>query len=406
MRRRWLPWAVVAALLAPAACSDDGPGEGEARLDVDGMVDVERADGDREQIDDGTTLRAGDRVTVTDGVALMRLAGGSVLELRKGFGDAASSMVLMARRPVLEAGEVLVTTPDRVSLEADGTDVQVTDGAARVNRDFGMSVAAYDADVDLDSAGVLAEVPALRQMVVPDLGRPPQNPRPITYDPQDTWDLRFLGAAMDLGNRLEDLAQGLTNTLPDGQGRTPGFFKLVLPGLEDEAAFDAELLEPHLDREPGQTLIGAAISDLGERSDFVTRWNQVFDFHDAGAAWGIVALDQAVRSAPLVGSVEEALDTSFEEAAFVQPPAEEPATTPTTRPSGGEAPPEGGGTDGGPVTTPPTSPPPSTPPPTTPVTPPVVPEVPEPLAPVVDPVTDLLDDLLGGLLGGLRGGGG
>ena len=35
-----------AARCAPAACSDDGPGEGEARLEVDGQAEVERADGD------------------------------------------------------------------------------------------------------------------------------------------------------------------------------------------------------------------------------------------------------------------------------------------------------------------------------------------------------------------------
>lgn len=401
MTRRWSALAVVTLLAAPAACSDDGPKEGEARLEVDGRAIVERADGHRETIDGGTDLRTGDRVSMDDGAAVMRLSGGTELELREGLGDAAGTRVLMDKRPVLEAGDLLVTTPDTVNLEADGTEVRVTEGAARLTRAFGMSVAAYDADVTLDSAGVPAEVPALRQMVVPDLGRPPQHPRPFDYNADDTWDRRFLGAAMDLGDRLQRLANGLTNTLPDGEGHTPGFFRIVLPGLEDEGDFNAELLAPDLDRKPGDTLIGAAITDLGKGGDFAARWDDVFTFRDDGAEWGIVALDQAVRSEPLVGVVEAALNSFEEAAAFIQPPSSTtPGTTPTT-PGGGEDPTESGGTDGGSPTSPPppTTPPPTAPPPTTPVTPPTTPDPPPALEPVVEPATDLLDDLLGGLLG-------
>lgn len=414
MRRRWPAVALVGLLVAaPAACSgDNGPKPGEARLEVDGVATVERSGGDRERIDGDTDVRSGDRVIITDGVAVMRLSGGTQLELRQGQGDAANSTVVMGKRPVLEAGDLLVTTPQEVGLEADGTDVQVRQGAVRLTRAFGMSVAAYDADVSLDSAGVLAQVPALRQMVVPDLGRPPRRPRPIEYDDRDTWDRRFLGEAVELGRSLEQIANGLTNSLPDGEGRTPGFFRIVLPGLEDEPAFDVRNLDP--DREPGDTLIGAAITDLGRRGSFDSRWDDVFQFHDEGAEWGIVALDQAVRSEPLVGSVEDALDSFEEAAAFVEPPGSTGVgTTPTTPPSTPGGPgdptnpsePGSGGTDGGGPTTPPTQPPPTTPPSPPPVTPPTVPNPPGQLEPVVEPVTDLLDDLLGGLLGGLAGGG-
>ena len=46
------------------------------------------------------TSASGDRVTMEEGVAVMRLRGGTTFELRKGLGDAASTAVLMAdRRP-------------------------------------------------------------------------------------------------------------------------------------------------------------------------------------------------------------------------------------------------------------------------------------------------------------------
>jgi hypothetical protein len=401
VRRRWIAVTALGLLGLPAACSDDGPKEGEARLEVEGRATVERAGGDRETVDGGANVSPGDRVSMLEGVAVMRLAGGTQLELRQGLDPAANTVVVMGTRPVLEAGDLLVTTSDSFGLEADGTEVEVTEGTARLTRSFGMGVAAYDADVALDSAGVTAEVPALRQMVVPDLGRPPQEPKPIEYNGLDTWDRRYLGAAMDLGGRLDDLARGLTNTLPDGEGRTPGFFKIVLPGLEDEPDFSGDLLD--LDRAPGDTLIGAAITELGDDGSFTSRWNEVFSFHDDGAAWGIVALDQSVESEPLMGTVEEALNSFGEAAEFVQPPTSTPpGTTPSTTPGGDPSDPGGtdGGSDGGTTTTPPpTDAPPATPPSTPPVTPPSV-EPPPALEPVVDPVADLVDDLLGGLLGG------
>ena len=173
MTGRWRVLVLVALLGAPlAACSDDGPGEGEARLEVNGQATVERADGDRETVDDSTDLGRGDRVSVIEGVAVMRLHGGATFELRRPRREAADTTVVMGSPPVLEAGDLLVTTPDSTTVEADGTEVQVSEGAARVTRAFGMSASAYDADLELDSAGVPAEVPALRQMVVPDLGRP------------------------------------------------------------------------------------------------------------------------------------------------------------------------------------------------------------------------------------------
>ena len=406
--------ALAALLLAPAACSDDGPGQGEARLEViDGRVTIERADGDRETVDDATNVGPGDRVAVEEGAATMRMGGGAVLELREGLLDgeagddraAANTAVVMGERPVLEAGDLLVSTEDSFGVEADGTEVEVTDGSARVTRALGMSVAAYDADVALDSAGVRAEVPALRQMVVPDLGRPARDLRPITPNRDDTWDLRLLGAAMALGDRLDNFADGFTPTIPPGEGRTVGFFKLVYAGLEDEADFVDQLLEPYRDNEPGDTLIGAAIADLGERGDFDERWQAVFDFHDDGAEWGIVALDQAVRSDPLLGSIEDALDAFAEAPEFVLPlePGASGSDTGSPPTDTGDA--SGGGPDGGgtPTTAPPGTQPPSVT--TLPPTPPPLEPAEEELAPVVDPVTDLVEDLVGGLLGGLLGGG-
>lgn len=391
--------ALLASVLALAAasCADDRPAPGEARLEVDGTAVVERVDGDRETVTGGTDLRAGDQVELREGIGRLELADGSVLELREGVDDRADSVVVMGRTPVLAAGDLLVSAESSTRLEADGTVVQVTDGSAKLRRDIGMSVASYDAVVALDSAGVDRSIEPLRRMVVPDLGRPPQHPRPVRYDEADTWDRRYLGAAHALGERLQRMADGLTGSLADGEGRTPGFFRSVLPGLDGEPSFGASLLAPRLDEPPGDTLVGAAIVDLGERGDFLDRWRAVFEFHDDGAEWGIVALDQAVRSEPLLGEIELALDSAFEDVAF-GPPDGAPGGPPTP----GDPVPPGGADPNEPA--PPTSgPTPPTTAPTGPSNPPPVAPEPPPLDPVVAPVTDLVDEAVDTLLGGLLG---
>lgn len=415
MGERRLARVVLAGVVGAAglaACSDRGPGAGEARLEVDGEAVVTRADGDRDVVTGRTDVGAGDRVEVVEGRATMALAGGHRLELRDGHGDDADTVVRMGPVPELEAGDLLVASPDAVEVRAAGTLVEVQEGAAKVSRTLGMSVASYDAEVVVDSAGQERAVPALRALLVPALGSP-QPLRPAVckgasstvtacpaYDPTDSWDRRYLGDAMDLGQRLESIADAYTSSLQPGEGRTPGFFRLILPALDEEDEFTAELLDA--DRAPGDTLVGAAITELGEEGRFRERWRSVFAFRDEGAEWGLVALDQAVSRTPLLGAVTEAIAAS--PLAFAptatgatsgpspSPPpgglADPGPTSPTTPPGGPGSPAPS------PTAAPPPAPSPTTPPPTPPPT--TVPE--SPLTPVLQPIVEPVTDLTGGLL--------
>lgn len=386
-RRAWsLAVAVAVVALPLAACSDDGPAAGEATLEVDGRAIVVRAGGDRLEVTRRTDIAPGDRITIVEGTGTLDVGDGEI-ELRAGLGDGADSLLVMGPVPVLEAGDALASSDEEIALSVDETRVRVVAGSARASRATGLEVAAYDADVEIDSAGQRRTIPALREMSVPALGRPPGSARPLEYDAADPWDRRFLGEAIDLGNQLDALADGYARNLSAGAARGADFYRQVLPGLVDDRDFTDALIDP--DRSPGDTLVGAAIVDLGDRGTFLARWEAVFAFKDAGASWGLVALDQGVARGPLLGQVTRAVDSS---PLSVVPGRDGTTTTTTIGPST-------------PVTstTVPRSPGTTTPGPTTSTTlaAPGNPNQSGLLDPVVDPVTDLLSGLLGGLLGGL-----
>jgi hypothetical protein len=387
----------VLSLVPIAACSDDAPAPGEASLTVhSGSASIARDGGDRATVTRKAEIHKGDTITVTKGTATLALSNGNQIELRAGVGDHADTKLQMKALPELQAGDALATADEELALDVDGTTVRVLDGSARTSRATGVEVAAYDADVKIESAGQDREVRALREMQVPALGHPPDAPRPFEYDASDPWDRRFLGDAIDLGDRLQALADGYTQNLPARTELTPAFFRSVLSGLTDEPEFTFNLLDPG--RQAGETLVGAAIADLGDRGSFKERWRSVFEFRDAGAAWGLVALDQGVERGPLLGAITQAVEASPIPVAggttgttgssgrgrTTSTTTASRATTPTTVPrtsSGG-----GGST------------------PTTPTTVPTPgdPDKPGLLDPLLNPVTDLLTGLINGLLGGLN----
>jgi hypothetical protein len=271
----------------------------------------------------------------------------------------------------------------------------------------------YRGAVLVESAGQRRPVRALRQIGIGSLGRPAANPDPLVYDNADRWDLRYLGTAIDLGARLDGYSRSYTANTGAAEGRTVAGYELVLPKLVAEPEFDADDLATP--RDPGEILVGAAIAVSARTGSFQERWDSVFGFRDEGAAWGLVALDQAVDDAPVLADVEQALSIASRpalvEVASGSGPGPTTGTAPTT-----SSPPATSGTTAGP---PPTTAPPPTSPPTTPGPsdlpglpdlpgvpgPPTVPRpqdgvVPETGIPAVDAVVAPIDAILGGLLGG------
>lgn len=366
IRVRHVAACLLVAVLGASCAGDDGPAADEARLSVTGAATVTTPDGASEVVTDGTTLGFGDQFVVDEGTASLELAAGQIYEFRAG---PVPSHVEVGAPPTLLAGDALISGgfPAAIRYETATLSAQ---GAVKVSAEV-PSATAYAGRTRINGAGELAGVDGLRQVVITSSAVQ----EPLTYDPADEWDRRHLGEAIAFGERLEALARGYTGDLQSGT-RGPDFYRTVLPPLADEREFGADLIG---DRPAGETLVGAAIAIQGRSGTFRERWEAIFAFRDQGAAWGLVALGQGVSSAPVLDTIELAIEGS---PLSDDPP--EPTTTITAAP-----PPPTGPED--PTTTAP--PPPTTAAPGT-TAPPPPPED-GVLTPVLTPVEQILDDVLG-----------
>lgn len=386
MTRRVALGAVIAAVLVAgvvalvAGDDDAGPGSAQGRVAVEGTAVVTAADGTtRSVVDDTELVDFGDRVAMEEGTAVLELAGGATYELR--HRDGVGTELEVGSPPRVTAGGVLVVDgfPAQIAVDTATLSAQ---GALRVDADHAVA-SAYTGRTRLTGVGDVAELVALRRLVLV----AGADPEPIAFDGSDEWDRRFLGEAIAFGERLEALARGYTSDLPPGAGRSVAFFQSVLPALADEPELGPDLLDA--ERSPGETLVGAAVVVQGRRGTFRERWDAVFSFRAAGAAWGLVALDQGVSAAPVLDTIELAIGSSGTAVPggptagpTSQPRSSTSTSTPTSTPttSAPEAP-----TTTGPTTTTTTEP---------------------PRSGLLDPVLDPVVDLVGGLLDllGLDGG--
>ncbi len=299
--------AVLAALAVIASARDGGPGPGEAQVAVHGVARVTRAAGQNQVVRDAVFLHRGDALTVVAGSADFTLADAVRYQAvhRRGSRD---PRVVMGTTPELAAGELLVTTSGETERAANvmsgGTEVTLARSAQgssmRVARTYAITVSVYRGSAHVDSAGAVADVPALRLVEVPALGTVTRQRRPLDVDPNDRWDRRFLGPAIAIDKQLVPVLLGWTRA--GGGGWSAAQLRAALPGQP------AELPGLSPSRNAGDTMVGAAVSGLGTHGSYAERWKKVFAFHDAGATWGLVAMDQGVSAADLLGAVSAPID--------------------------------------------------------------------------------------------------
>jgi hypothetical protein len=294
----------VAIVVVTAGCSDDDENS-LGRLSTDGQTEISDAGGGWRPVTGTVQLESGQEVRVIDGNATIGFGDDRQVSLRNGT-QVKLTKTADGERPTLVTGELLVEAPKSpLDVDAGDSDVEVEGGVARVSRGLTVVAGTYSGTSTITSAGRQLAVPALHQANVPAVGLVPSRPSPLAYTAGDTWDERYLGDAIQLGDELAARSRGFTAQLRPGESANAGFYRQLVPALSSQPDFESTFVVPN--RAAGETLVGLAITAEGTKGSFGDRLQRVFAFHDEGAAWGIVALDQGVTRVRILSTVDQAL---------------------------------------------------------------------------------------------------
>lgn len=336
-----LALTVLAASLA--ACGG-GSSNGLGRLTVSGVVQYAPAHGILHPAGSGQVLKAGDRVQVTSGSALIRLAPDGVVELRSG------TALTIDKVSRLTAGGLLIEPAAHpVHVASANATLVVPVGAAQLamnpGLDGGLTAKVYKERSSLQIPGNPAlGIAAPRQALLKITSRLPIPATPLQYDDTDPWDRRYLATVEAFSRQLTAAATGFNAQLPSSQVHDAAYYQRLLPDLTT-ALVAQNLQDQAAPVKPGDYLIALSLAMRARRGTFADRLHQELAFQAEGADWGLVSVDQGVTDlGPVLNDVLAAIDRASlpfttpgsGQVAFGPAPPTAPAISPaTTRPRPG-----------------------------------------------------------------------
>ena len=375
------------AVAGTAACRTPSLEQGELRVHLDGdaALEVATRDGRFAAVDDGSVISQGATIRGRAGEPRLELVDGSQIIVGR------DARLEFGRTLRLDEGEVLVKSSRPATIATPLTTIR-SSGLTRVGQALATTVRVYEGKATVTSHGRSLGVPALRQTAVADGGLVPRLPTPITWRSGDLWDERFLAPIIELTDQLDGQARGFGRQASSASASDIA----SLVGLPGSA-----LVSEVRNRPSGETLIGGALVAAGAHDA-----DGVFELRDAGAAWGVVAVEQVADPSKAVsiarGAIERWLQRSRatvaasasagsgDELARADGPPAPAGPTPTTTPS---PPPTAPEQESPSVTLPPATVPPVT-----------VAPLPEPVTTAVPTVADTVGQVLGGAVDLLAGG--
>jgi hypothetical protein len=212
----------------------------------------------------------------------------------------------------------------------------------------------------VDTAGTIRALHALRRVDVPALGEV-TGVQPIRFRADDPWDRRYLAEAITLDGRLAEILPGLMRSASRHGGDAQGLAAMLgrVDGMPSGRQL-ARLVDP--DRPLEDVLLGATIASLADGGPYEARWSAALRFRDAGATWGLVAMDRGVSAEAVLDALRDVVAATPLDFGPTGNGVGGGGTTPTTGPAGGgsaagaggsggpggtSGPGGGGGTDGG-----------------------------------------------------------
>ena len=372
-----------------------GPGEARARLSADDRLEAAPPARAFAPVSDGDILTRNTRIRAVAGEPELDLRGGGRVALLPNASVTASQPLF------IEKGEVLVSSTRAVDVATAMTEVRVR-GITRVAQGLASAVRVYRGTATVSSSGRSLVVESLRQTAIPAPGFVGKRATPTTWRADDVWDTRYLRTVIALTDALEAQGRGFAT---HAHAASAADIAALLPAVDAVA-----LARAAARHSAGDALVAGAIASAGS-----SPIAGVFGLRDAGAAWGIVAVEQArgdeYRAVELVRAAIAAWLRRHGTAG--RPVLGTGGATPGTPAPGGGGPTTGGSTTvttvapggGGGTTSPPTTSPPIVTVPTVPAVtvptlpPPTVPEVTIP--PVTTTVLSSAEEVIDGVVGGL-----
>jgi hypothetical protein len=251
----------------------------------------------------GTALGPGSQVRVpSDGLIRLR-SGDDAVELTGGRlrVEGPDKVVLIEGRSLIESGKNAMTIRDNdASLTA-----RISKGVLRY--DLGQRIAVYrgEAEVRITQS---YPVPQLRELA---LGTGEPTLRPLNLDPEDRWDLRLLGDALELNRQIEVIGRSLEG-IYGAQVRDPAFYeKRVTPPTAVSFLRSGDLALGALLREvePIDVLAGVVIGlrVAGSAERLAESFRNVIALFRSGASWGVIAAELELPGPEVVAGLEQAL---------------------------------------------------------------------------------------------------
>lgn len=260
-------------------------------------------------------LRSGDSLTVTRGIAILQTSAGRLLA-REGatiaFDDASARLV---------RGDVLVDAV-KFSLATQVANV-VVDGVARVRQALSLEVGVYKGAATVSTAIDSLRVPALRRVgVAGALGVATAHTMPLVLDPNDSWDRRLMGTALELDSVLSSRSRGLTAQTAGASEKVRDQILSVASGWSDVSALS--------DQPVGEVVVAAELQKAARLSNFAMR--SALALRAEGASWGLVAVSQGVKVLP---AALPGIDEAAVPAVHAVSTLSDPVTTTFTPPAAG-----------------------------------------------------------------------
>jgi FecR protein len=276
--KRLIPIPTLCVALLAGACAGSSGG-GELRVVPQGDVFVVHGS-DESRITGPEGLAPGDTVrTGPDARAFVQFPDGQAVELAPtstlGIGGPDSAE--------LGQGKALVHAPSGMSLTSGSAEIRGEGEYFRLDRYVGaLRIGVYEGSASVE--GWDGRVSSLEEVGV-SAGIVPQPPRPLALDPEDPWDGRILGDAMQVGDRLADIVRGLDRQLQSGTRLDA--VTHVLPG-----DFPIRGSQPYLERfRVAEALVAAMVAFQAARLDDLSTLSvlgQVARLRSAEASWAIV----------------------------------------------------------------------------------------------------------------------